>query len=136
MPKLRILSIVFMLMFVFGIMSATWAQSGPFMYFCEKYDKGETGISDRFTTGYITVIVICKHALGLTDVTIQFDKYNIKTGNFEYYKDFPYTISPDMDFIYFEGNDLSFDEPGIYRVFLLNEKRKTVTSALIEIVSK
>ena len=34
------------------------------------------GISDRFTTGYLTVMVKCNYALGLSDVQIQFDKWN------------------------------------------------------------
>ena len=104
------------------------------MYFCEKYDGGEVGISDRFSTGYLTVMVKCEYALGLTDVTIQFDKFNCNTGKFDYYKDFPYTVTADMKYIYFASKDLSFDKPGIYRVFLLDGARKTVASALIEIV--
>jgi hypothetical protein len=111
------------------------AQNGPVMYFCEKYgSSGEEGISDRFTTGYLTVMVKCDYALNLSKVTIQFDKYNCRTGKFEYYKDFPYTVKPTMKYIYFEGEDLSFNEAGTYRVFLLDEYRKTVTSALIEII--
>jgi hypothetical protein len=104
------------------------------MYFCEKYDGGEVGISDRFSTGYLTVMVKCDYALGLSDVTIQFDKFNNSSNKFEYFKDFPYTVSADMKYIYFASTDLTFDKPGIYRVFLLDGSRKTVASALIEIV--
>lgn len=136
MFKAKPAAIFIIFLFVFGFNSLLKAQSDPVMYFCEKYDKGETGISDRFSTGYLTVMVICKHALGLRDVTIQFDRYNFNNGKFEFYKDFPYSVTPEMDYIYFEGNDLSFDQPGFYRVYLLDDKRKTVTSALIEIVSK
>lgn len=117
-----------------GFTSKTHAQSGPVMYFCEKYDGGEVGISDRFTTGYLTVMVKSDYALGLSNVTIQFDKFNSSTGKFEYYKDFPYDVSPDMKYIYFSGKDLNFDKPGVYRVFLLDSSRKTVASALIEII--
>jgi hypothetical protein len=35
-----------------------------------------------------------------------------------------------------DDSDLKFEEPGFYRVFLLDDNDKTVASALIEIVSK
>ena len=46
----------------------------------------EIGVSDRFTTGYIIVMVKCDYELRLDDVSIQYDKYNFRTGEFEYYK--------------------------------------------------
>lgn len=115
------------------------AQSEPVLYFCERYDKdkGEIGISDRFTKGYLTVMVKCDHALGLNDVYIQFDKYNFRTGNFDYYKKFNYTVDSDMNYIFFsknEDSDLKFEEPGFYRVFLLDNNGNTIASSLIEII--
>jgi hypothetical protein len=109
------------------------------MYFCERYDDsdGEVGVSDRFTTGYITVMVKCDYALKLEDVTIQYDKYDFRTGKFEYYKKFDFTVDRDMKYIFFERNDdsdLEFEDPGFYRVFLLDEDGKTVASAVIEII--
>jgi len=46
------------LFILLGMKSATFAQSSPIMYFCERYDadRGEIGISDRFTKGYLTVM--------------------------------------------------------------------------------
>ncbi len=44
-----------------------------------------------------------------------------------------------MSYVFFAKNDdsdLKFEEPGFYRVFLLDDNDKTVASALIEIVSK
>lgn len=122
-----------------GFASKVNAQNGPVMYFCEKYDSlnGEIGISNAFTTGYLTVMVKCSYPLGLKDVYIKFEKYNCKTGTFKYYKRFSYTVEPDMSYIYFEKNsssDMNFEKPGIYRVFLLDENKKTVASALIEII--
>ncbi len=109
------------------------------MYFCEKYDDqlGEIGISDRFTKGSITVMVKSDNALGLSNCYIQFDKYNISSNTFKYYKKFNYTIEPDMKYVYFDKNedsDLSFDEPGFYRVFLLDDNNNTIASTLIEII--
>jgi len=119
--------------------SSTFAQSEPVMYFCERYDDydGEIGVSDRFTTGYITVMVKSDSELRLKDVAIQYDKYNERNGKFEYYKKFYFTITRDMKYVFFERNDesdMEFEEPGFYRVFLLDEDDKTVTSALIEII--
>jgi hypothetical protein len=119
--------------------SNTFAQSEPVLYFCERYDDndGEIGVSDRFTTGYITVMVKCDYELRLNDVVIQYDKYDFRTGKFEYYKKFDFSVQRDMKYIFFERNDdsdLEFDDPGFYRVFLLDEDSKTVASALVEII--
>ena len=124
----------------FGVKNNVYAQTEPVMYFCEKYgNDGEVGVSDRFTTGYLTVMVKCDHALDLKDCSIQFDKLNFRTRDFEYYKKFSYTVEPDMKYIYFAKNDesdMKFEDPGFYRVFLLDDNDRTVASALIEIISK
>ena len=122
-----------------SLYTTTFAQSEPILYFCERYDSnnGEIGVSDRFTTGYLTVVVKSDNELHLSDVNIQFDKYNFRSGKFEYYKKFAYSVQPDMSYIYFSKNadsDMKFDEPGIYRVFLLDDRDRTVASALIEII--
>ncbi len=129
----------FLPLFIIGFQKAAHAQSEPVLYFCERYDSddGEVNVSDRFTTGYLTVMVKCNYALNLEDVSIQFDKYNSRSKKFEYYKKFSYTVEPDMKYIFFAKNkdsDLKFEEPGFYRVFLLDHKDKTVASALIEII--
>lgn len=132
--------LLFVLLFAgLGFKAELSAQNEPVLYFCERYDsdKGEIGVSDRFTTGYLTVMVKCDHALGLEDVHIQFDKYNFRTGEFDYYKKFDYTVEKDMSYVFFAKNsdsDLKFAEPGFYRVFLLDSDDSTVASALIEII--
>jgi hypothetical protein len=137
MTKLKLLFSLVVLAVVFGFNSESRAQNGPVLYFCESYtSSGEVGISDRFTTGYLTVMVKCDYALGLSDVSIQFDKYNPTTRSFEYNKKFPYDVEPNMKYIYFASDDLTFDSPGIYRVFLLDSKGQTVTSGLVEIISR
>ena len=129
----------FALLFSFFAMhSAAIAQEQPVMYFCEKYGRnGEVGVSDRFTTGYLTVMVKSSYALRLDEVAIQLDKYNFRTGEFEYYKKFNYTIELDMKYVFFEKNDdsdMEFEDPGFYRVFLLDDRDRTVASAIIEII--
>ena len=130
---------VFTLLFIFiGMNLTVLAQNEPVLYFCEKYGRnGEEGVSDRFTTGYITVMVKSDYALNLDDVSIQYDKYNFRTGEFEYYKKFSFTIQPDMKYVYFSRNDesdMEFEDPGFYRVFLLDDRGRTVTSSLVEII--
>jgi len=126
-------------LFVILFQADSFAQAEPVLYFCEKYDSndGEVNVSDRFTTGYLTVMVKCDYALELEDVSIQFDKWNQRSQKFEYYKKFNYVVEPDMKYIFFSKNeesDMKFDETGFYRVFLLDDKGKTVASALIEII--
>ena len=127
-------------LFAFVAMNTTiLAQSEPVMYFCEKYDSydGEIGVSDRFTTGYLTVMVKCDYALNLEDVSIQFDQYNERKDKFEFYKKFDYVVDRDMKYVFFARNDesdMEFEEPGFYRVFLLDDRDRTIASAVIEII--
>lgn len=137
MKKLTMFLALVMLFSLAGLKTNSYAQSGPVLYFCEKYgDDGEVNISDRFTTGFLTVMVKCNYALGLTSVSIEMDKYNCSTGKFEYYNKSDYSITADMKYIYFEGNTkkLNFKDVGIYRVFLLDSGGNTITSSLIEII--
>jgi hypothetical protein len=121
------------LVFIMGFTSNLMAQNGPVLYFCEKYGSGgEQSISDRFYTGPVTVMVKCDYALGLRDCAIQLDKYN--GYSFDYYKKVDFDVSPDMKYIYFESSDLRVDSPGIYRCFLLDSKKNTIASALVEFI--
>jgi hypothetical protein len=130
---------LFLMFLAFFVMNTTvFAQAEPVMYFCEKYGNyGEEGVSDRFTTGYLTVMVKADDELRLDDVAIQYDKYNFRNGKFEYYKKFYFNVDRDMNYIFFARNDesdMEFEDPGFYRVFLLDDNDRTVTSALIEII--
>ncbi len=136
--KLFILIIITFL--ILSSKSISFAQSGPVLYFCEKYTaEGEVGISDVFTTGYLTIMIKCNYELGLSDCHIEYDKWNSIANKFEFYKKFDFTVQPDMDYIYFsrtDNSDLSFDEPGIFRVLLLDNYNERIASSLIQIVSK
>lgn len=139
MNKFKLISAIFISLFILSLISKAQAQSSPVLYFCESYSstRGEVNISDRFNPGYLTVMVKADKALGLSDVSIQYDKYDPSSRTFNYYKKFNFNVQPSSNYIYFErtsDNDMSFDEPGIYRVFLLDERGKTVTSSLIEII--
>ncbi len=130
------LSALVILVFL-GMKCESFAQEDPVMYFCERYgSNGEVGIASRFSTGYLTVVVKCDHKLRLTEVHIQFDKWNEDTRSYDFYKKFNYTLEPEMNYVYFsrnEDSDMSFDDPGFYRVYLLDDDERTVASALIEI---
>ena len=139
MNKIKYVASLIVLLVVFTACSKlSNLTGGDKLYFCEKYtNDGEVGISDRFTTGYLTVMVKCDYALKLDDVSIQYDKYDDRTGKFEFYKKFSFDVDRDMSYIFFEQNDesdLIFDDEGFYRVFLLDEDDKTIASALIEII--
>jgi hypothetical protein len=140
MRNFRLLFPILLLLTLTGLQSKSYAQSEPVLYFCEKYgDDGEVGVSDRFTTGYLTVMVKSSTALGLTNCHIQLDRYNQSSGKFEFYKKFDYKIDADMKYVFFtknEDSDMSFEKPGFYRVFLLDKKDKTVASALVQIIEK
>jgi len=129
--------IVFVFIAVFGIKPNVYPQSEPVLYVCESYGvNGEVGVSDRFTSGTITVMVKCDNELGLSQVNIQLNKYNNLTEKFEFFKKIPFNVDPTMKYIFFEDENLFFDAPGIYRIFLLNENDKTVTSGLVEIIEE
>ena len=140
MKNIRLLFPILLLLALTGIQSKCYAQSEPVLYFCEKYtDDGEVGVSDRFTTGYLTVMVKSSTSLGLTNCHIQLDLYNESKGKFEFYKKFDYKIDSDSKYVFFaknEDSDMSFEKPGFYRVFLLDKKDTTVASALVQIIEK
>ena len=140
MKKPNYLLLFTMFLSFLAMYSNAFAQSEPVMYFCERYDDydGEIGVSDRFTKGYITVMVKADAELRLKEVAIQYDKYNERNGKFEYYKKFYFTISRDMKYVFFARNDesdMEFEETGFYRVFLLDEDDRTVASSLVEIIN-
>ncbi len=138
MKNIKFLFSLLAVLAVFAFKTNSYAQQYPVLYFCETYGSdGEIGVSDRFTKGYLTVMVKADGPLGLRDCSIQMDKYNCSSGTFKYYKKFPYKIDPDMKYVYFAKNDesdMSFDDTGIYRVFLLDHNGRTVASGLVEII--
>ncbi len=109
------------------------AQSGPVMYFCEKYDNGEMGVDNRFTSGEVTVIVKSDYALGLKDVMIHLEKFNCSTLAFDADKNISFTVTPDKKYIVFNSKEMSFETPGIYKVYLVDGSNKIITSALVQI---
>ena len=128
-----------MFFLLLSVISPVFAQVEPVLYFCERYDpyEGEIGVRDRFTKGPVTVVVKSEYALNLESVAIQFDRYNFRSNEYEYYKKFYFVIKKDDTYVYFQKNeesDMKFEYPGFYRVFLLDEYDNTIASSLIEII--
>jgi hypothetical protein len=114
-----------------------FSQNKPLLYFCEKYDKirGEIGQSSTFTPGQFTIMVKGERELGLEDVSIQIDAYNTVTEKFTFLREVKFKITPDMKYIFFSNDDIRIDDPGVYRVYLLDSGGKSVTHGVIIIKS-
>lgn len=105
---------------------------GDRLYFCERYDPvdGEINESDKFTTGSLTVMVKLSEPIGVTDVDINVT--DLETD--KVVDTFPYTVTTDMDYIYFDG--VTFDEPGKYKVSCLKEDGTVIVSGEVEIIER
>ncbi|MEO8210164.1 MAG: toll/interleukin-1 receptor domain-containing protein [bacterium] len=114
------------------------SMKSPLLYFCESYgNKGEIGVSDRFTPGSLTVMVKADSPLGLKNCSILLDKYDRVNKNFNFFKKFNFSVNPDWKDMWFtknENSDMDFSEPGIYRVYLLDENDLFVASNIVEII--
>jgi hypothetical protein len=132
--KLKFTLIFFSLFFLFGLTAQSFAQNGPVMYFCEKYDNGENGVDNRFHPGEITVIVRSEYALGLKDANLHIEKYNFTTFAFEVINNITFTVTPDKKYLALASKELSLDSPGIYKIYLFDNSSKVIASALVEIV--
>jgi len=118
-----------------GFTGKSNAQNGPVMYFCEKYENGEIGIGDKFTEGKLTVIVRCDYAIGIKDATLLVHKYNNASYEFSYYKEFPFTVAPDLKTVIFQDDKLEFTESGIFMVYLVDSGRNSLASAIVYITT-
>ena len=124
---------LFIFIFIFLTTVGLAQQSGDIMYFAERADgKREYGLSDRFTTGSLSVICKLIKPPSEKHIFVQLDKYNMEAYTFNYYQKYEFWQDPNRTYLYF--NNIVFNSPGIYRVFLLNEANNTITSALVDIV--
>ncbi|HEY5124184.1 MAG TPA: hypothetical protein VIL99_02515 [Ignavibacteria bacterium] len=118
--------------FLLGCGKITSLFKGDKLYFCEKYDpvKGEIGESDKFTTGYLTVMVKLSKPIGVTDVDINVT--DIKKN--EVVNTQPFTVTSEMTYIYFDK--VTFDKTGKYKVSLLKKDGTVIVTGEIEIIEK
>ena len=133
----KIVSGIFIFLIIIITGGNLFSQNKPLLYFCEKYDKirGEIGQSSTFTPGQFTVMVKSEKELGLEDVSIQIDAYNTVNEKFIFLREVKFKITPDMKYIFFANDDIRIDEPGVYRVYLLDSGGKSLTHGVIIIKS-
>lgn len=140
MKKNYWIAFFFICSFIFS--SLTYAQNN-LLYFCEKYeDSLEIGVSDKFTLGWLTVIVDLRETgdtIGVSDVELVILKIADSAGTAvnDTIDIIPFDVEPDWDYIYFADEDrLSFDEPGTYEVICRKADGTEVASGEVEIVNE
>lgn len=126
------ISFLFILFLI--ITTANQIKSQDLLYFCEKYTDREIGVSDRFTTGALTVMVKLNKPIYYNNVSIQLDKYSCLTDDFEYYDSRNFDVDGKWSYIHFDK--IAFSDAGLFRVFLLDPEGNTIVSGLIEIVKR
>jgi hypothetical protein len=104
--------------------------AGDRLYFCERYDNKEIGVSDKFTTGKLTVMVKLKKPIGVSSVDINIT--DLATG--KPVETIPFEVSSQWDYIHFD--DVEFRTPGKYKVSCLKKDGTVIVSGEVEIVSK
>ena len=128
-----LIAIVILLVAIMGCSKLKDLAGGEKMTFCENYisatDNCE-GESTKFTTGTLTVLTKLSDPIGVSEVDINIT--DLASG--KVYKTFPFTVTPDMTYIYFDN--VAFTEPGKYKVSLLKKGGTVVISNEIEIVSR
>ncbi len=119
---------------------------GVRLYFCEEYDvdnSEEIGVSDKFTPGWLTVMLDMRDAgrtIGCKKVYLEIYKITDEEENSikpVKMKTIEFNVSASYDYIYFKDTDkLKFKTPGIYRVRLLDSRKNFVAENTVKIVSK
>ena len=137
--KLILLSI-FAVLFC-SLSTDAFAQSGGSLYFCEDYvNSEEIGVSDRFTTGWLTVMVRTDKPFGTGKVELQVTKIADSKGNTITEKIIdviPFDVGAEWDYAYFQDKDrLKFTSPGTYKVTMQDLKGIPYCSGEVEVVSK
>ena len=103
------------------------------LYFCEDYVQGEeVNVSEKFTTGRITVMVKTDKDIPDKDVSLKLERLK-DDGTKEYVDKIAFTI-PVTNYIYFKHKDLTFKKPGYYRVTLLGKDGKPIVSGEVTVV--
>lgn len=115
--------------------------TGGKLYFCEDYVNGrEIGVSDRFTTGWLTVMVKTDEPIGVGKVELRLSKIKDEFGESiseKIIRDIDFNIQPDWDYTYFQDKkNLKFDTPGTYKVTLMKTDGTPIVSGEVEVVSR
>lgn len=139
MSKAKIYLLLYTVVIFFCASGITYSQSGGSLYFCEDYkDAKEIGVSDKFTTGWLTVMVRTFKPFGTEKVELLITQIGDKNGNTISEKvidTVPFDIGADWTYAYFQDkSNLKFTSPGIYRVTLKDLKGIPFCSGEVKII--
>jgi hypothetical protein len=134
-----------LLLFVALLFLASISNSFSFaqnkLYFCEQYKDGEEiGVSDKFTTGWLTVMVDLRpsfEVINADKVELKIIKIKDSIGNYvdETIDIVPFDVDPDWDYIYFTDYDrVAFNSEGLYEVVCQRKDGSFIASGIIEII--
>ena len=113
----------------------TKTTSGGRLYFCEDYQGREINVSERFSTGWLTVMVKLDKPIGVGKVDIRLEK--MSDGKpVKIIDTIPFDVPADNDYIYFQDKkNLKFSSPGDYRVTLLKKDGTPIVSGDVTIIN-
>lgn len=114
------------------------------LYFCEDYKNGEeVNVSDRFTPGWLTVMVDLRptgKTLGVGKVELRLTKIKDADGNKISEKiidTVPFEVESSWDYTYFKDTDrLKFKTPGTYKVTCQKVDGTPIVSGEVEVIPK
>jgi hypothetical protein len=141
LPGIKFIAVFFIVIFCGLSLSADAQTLKGELYFCEDYVDGkEIGVSDKFTTGWLTVMVRTEEPIGVDKTDIVLCVVKDSLGNPVTSNDvldvIPFDIAPDWDYIYFQDTErLKFTSPGTYKVFLQKTDGTILLSGEVEVVS-
>jgi hypothetical protein len=110
---------------------------GGRLYFCEDYVDGEEiGVSDRFTPGWLTIMVKTDEPFGVGKVEVRIVKIR-KDGTEKIIDTVPFDVQADWDYTYFQDKKrISFKTPGDYKVTLQKVDGTPIVSGEVTVVPK
>jgi hypothetical protein len=104
---------------------------GDRLYFIEKYSNDkEVGESKKFPTGPVTIMVRLSQPIGVSSVDINITEQSSGAV----VETYPFTVSSDWKDIHFD--DVSFRQPGKFKVSCLKKDGTVIVSGEVEIESR
>jgi hypothetical protein len=111
--------------------------TGGRLYFCEDYIDGEEiGVSERFTPGWLTVMVKTDEPLGVGKVELRIVRIR-KDGTEKIMDTVPFDVQADWDYTYFQDKKrIAFKSPGDYKVTLQKVDGSPIVSGEVTVVPR
>ena len=144
MKKIPFLLVFLIFYCLLGFKTTSYAQNKALLYFCEDYiDGNEINVSEKFSTGWLTVMVDLRPAgrtFGVSNVQLKLIQIKDAQGNRisdKVIKTVPFDVSSDWDYVFFKDEEnLSFDAPGTYKVICQKVDGTSIVSGVVIIVSE